>query len=166
MYDKKWEINLTNIENGVFRSMNGNADEMIAIGRVIKAGFPCSRVDVTNAKYDAIVDIGGAKKLLRIQIKGTGGKSIDFTGGGRSGKQINRESPSRVYKYTNKDCDLIIGIDTYNGDCYIIPIDDILSFGNSKSLSQLQQYRENWQSLIDMAKEVGTLKEPLTNINE
>ncbi len=166
MSDKKWEINLTNIEGGVFRSMNGNADEMIAIGRVIKAGFPCSRVDVTNAKYDAIVDIGGAKKLLRIQIKGTGGKSIDFTGGGRSGKQISREAPSRVYKYTNKDCDLIIGIDTRNGDCYIIPIDDILPFGNSKSISQLQQYRENWQSLIDMAKEVGTLKEPLTNISQ
>ena len=80
MSDKKWEINLTNIEGGVFRSMNGNADEMIAIGRVIKAGFPCSRVDVTNARYDAIVDIGGAKKLLRIQIKGIGGKSIGFTG--------------------------------------------------------------------------------------
>lgn len=52
--------------------MNGNANEMIAVGRVIKAGFPCSRVDVTNAKYDAIVDIGGHKKLLRIQIKGIG----------------------------------------------------------------------------------------------
>jgi hypothetical protein len=46
--------------------MNGNADEMIAVGRVIKAGFPCSRVDVTNAKYDAIVDLGGYQKLLRI----------------------------------------------------------------------------------------------------
>ena len=42
---------------------------MIAIGRILKAGFPCSRVDVTNAKYDAIIDIGGSKKLLRIQIK-------------------------------------------------------------------------------------------------
>lgn len=60
------------IDKGIFRTMNDNADELIAIGRVIKAGFPCSRVDVTNAKYDAIVDLGGKQKLLRIQIKGTG----------------------------------------------------------------------------------------------
>lgn len=47
---KEWKTNLTSIEKGVFRTMNGNADEMIAIGRVIKAGFPCSRVDATNGK--------------------------------------------------------------------------------------------------------------------
>lgn len=148
----KWEINLTQIDSGIFRTMNGNADELIAIGRVIKAGFPCSRVDVTNAKYDAIVDTGGRKKLLRIQIKGTGGGSIGFTGGYRSGQQISREAPSRTYKYTDKDCDLIIGIDSTNGDCYIIPISDIEPWGNSKSLSKLQKYKENWKILIDLAE--------------
>jgi hypothetical protein len=117
MNQDKWTINITNTENGIFRTMNGNADELIAIGRVIKAGFPCSRVDVTNAKYDAIVDLGRCKKLLRIQIKGTGTDCINFIGGYRSGKQISREAPSRSYKYTKKDCDLIIGIDTKNGDC-------------------------------------------------
>ncbi|WRD71712.1 hypothetical protein E5E61_02045 [Helicobacter pylori] len=85
-----WVINLTGIDKGIFRTMNGNADELIAIGRVIKAGFPCSRVDVTNAKYDAIVDLGGRQKLLRIQIKGTGGDTLNFTGGYRSGVQIDR----------------------------------------------------------------------------
>lgn len=154
MSNKKWIINLTNIEDGIFRTMNGNADELIAIGRVIKAGFPCSRVDVTNAKYDAIVDIGGSKKLLRIQIKGTGTGAIGFTGGYRSGKQIDRKAPSRVYKYTEKDCDLIIGIDTNNGDCYIIPIKDIEQWGNSKNIKDLQQYKENWQILIELAKNI------------
>lgn len=100
--DKKWATNLTKIDEGIFRTMNGNANEMIAIGRVIKAGFPCSRVDVTNAKYDAIVDVGGCQKLLRIQIKGTGTNSINFTGGYRSGKQISREAPKITYKYTEK----------------------------------------------------------------
>ncbi|GMO66174.1 MAG: hypothetical protein Ta2D_12330 [Rickettsiales bacterium] len=151
--ENKWTINLTEIESGIFKTMNGNADEMIAIGRVIKAGFPCSRVDVTNAKYDAIVDIGGSQKLLRIQIKGSGTGSINFTGGYRSGKQISREAPSRVYKYTEKDCDLIIGIDTYNGECYIIPIKDIAKWGNTKNLKDLQEYKENWNILIEMAKQ-------------
>ena len=148
-------INLTNIDGGIFRTMNGNADEMIAVGRIIKAGFPCSRVDVTNAKYDAIVDLGGYQKLLRIQIKGTGSKIIDFTGGSRSGKQISREAPSRIYKYTQKDCDLILGIDTNNSDCYIIPIEDIGEWKNTKPLSQLQQYKENWQILIYIANSDG-----------
>ena len=152
MSDKKWIINLTNIDSGIFRTMNGNADEMIAIGRVIKAGFPCSRVDVTNAKYDAIVDIGGSQKLLRIQIKGTGTDSIGLTGGYRSGKQISREAPSRVYKYTKKDCDLIIGIDTNNGECYIIPIEDITEWGSTRKLIHLDKYKENWQVLIELAK--------------
>lgn len=151
MSDKKWVINLTEIDTGIFRSMNGNADELIAIGRTIKAGFPCSRVDVTNARYDAIVDIGEAQKLLRIQIKGTGSGSIDFTGGTRSGQQISREAPSRKYKYTKQDCDLIIGIDTHNGDCYIIPIDDIGQWGNTKSINKLQKYKENWNLLIKIA---------------
>ncbi len=132
--------------------MNGNANEMIAIGMVIKAGFPCSRVDVTNAKYDAIVDIGGSKKLLRIQIKGTKNESIWFTGGYRSAKQINKDVPKRDYKYTESDCDLIIGIDSNNGECYIIPIADIKGWKNSKKFKDLQSYKENWQILIDLAK--------------
>ena len=32
--NKTWNINLTNIEDGIYRTMKGNADEMIAIGRV------------------------------------------------------------------------------------------------------------------------------------
>ena len=147
---KKWEINLTGLEGGIFRTMHGNADEMIAIGRVIKAGFPCSRVDVTNAKYDAVVDMGGRKKMLRIQIKGTSTGSLNFVGGPRSGKQIDKNAPSRSYKYTEDDCDLIIGVDSTNGDCYIIPIADISKWGKNKSLSQLSDYKEAWSKLIEL----------------
>ena len=46
----EWARNLTNTEDGVFRTINGNADELIGIGRTIKAGFACSRVDITNGK--------------------------------------------------------------------------------------------------------------------
>lgn len=153
MENDKWAVNLTNIEKGVFRTMNGNADELIAIGRVIKAGFQCSRVDVANAKYDAIVDLGGKQKLLRIQIKGTKTGILNFQGGTRSGEQINRGVPKRTYKYTVKDCDLIIGVDGLNGECYIIPILDITDWGNTKRLLSLGKYKENWQILIDIAQE-------------
>jgi hypothetical protein len=39
--DNNWSRNYTQMETGIFRTMNGNADEMIAVGRIIKAGFPC-----------------------------------------------------------------------------------------------------------------------------
>jgi len=145
-----WVKNITEIDGGIYRSVNGNSDEMIGVGRCMKAGFPCSRVDVTNAKYDAIVDIGNGR-LLRVQIKGTSGGSVSFTGGGRSGQQINRAVASRTYKYTKDDIDLILAVDSNNGDCYIIPIEDIAKWGGTKALSKLSKYKENWDILRDLA---------------
>lgn len=145
-----WSKNITDIDSGIFRTINGNADEMIGVGRCMKAGFPCSRVDVTNAKYDAIVDIGNGK-LLRVQIKGTSGSSVSFTGGSRSGQQVNRAVPQRTYKYTKADIDLILVVDSNNGDCYIIPVEDIGPWGNTRSLAMLQNYKENWEILKNLA---------------
>lgn len=146
-----WAKNLTGINDGIFRSINGNSDEMIGVGRCMKAGFPCSRADVTNGRYDAIIDVGN-NKLLRVQIKGTSGGSVGFTGGGRSGEQINREVEQRTYKYSSDDCDIILVVDGRSGECYIIPIDDIQEMGNSKSLSMLGKYKENWDILKEMAE--------------
>lgn len=147
-----WTKNITELPNGIFRTINGNADELIAIGRITKAGFPCSRVDVTNSKHDAIIDLGNGR-LLRVQIKGTSTGSVDFTGGGRSGQQINREASSRVYKYTSEDCEIFVAIDSDNGDLYIIPIEDLSEWGNTKALSRLKQYKENWETLRELAEE-------------
>lgn len=146
-----WDKNITAIELGKYRTINGNADELIGIGRCIKAGFACSKVETTNGRYDAVIDPGGDNpKLLRVQIKGTGSGSVSFTGGGRSGQQISRSVAQRTYKYTSKDCDLILAVDSSNGDCYVIPIKDIESWGTTKSLSKLQKYKENWNILKKM----------------
>ena len=140
-----WPENITGIEKGIYRSMNGNANELIAIGRIIKAGLPCSRVDVTSAKYDAIVDIEGTHRLLRIQIKGIRAKgTLSLKGGFRSGKQFDKNMEKRDYKYTKEDCDIILGIDSENGDCYIIPIEDTLEWGESISIKKISMYRERW----------------------
>lgn len=145
-----WAKNLTNINGGIFRTINGNSDEMIGVGRCMKAGFPCSRADVTNGRYDAIIDIGN-NKLLRVQIKGTSGRSVSFIGGGRSGQQISREAKQRTYKYSPDDCDIILVVDGKSGECYIIPIKDVQKMGGSKSLDKLTYYKENWDILKKMA---------------
>jgi hypothetical protein len=146
-----WQTNKTGIELGQFRTINGNSDELIVVGRITKAGFPCSVPITTNGRYDAVVDIGN-NKLIRIQIKGTLIGTATFTGGGRSGKQISRDVKQRTYKYTKKDCDLILILDGTNGDCYLIPVEDIEKWGNSKSLKALSEYCENWEILERMAK--------------
>ena len=147
---EEWAKNITDIGKGVFRTINGNADEMIGVGRCIKAGFPCSRVDVTNGRYDAIIDIGN-NKLLRVQIKGTSGGSVSLTGGGRSGQQISRDVPQRTYKYSKDDCDLILAVDGRDGSCYIIPIEDTQTWGKTKALSKLVKYKEDWSILKKLA---------------
>lgn len=141
-----WIKNITDLEKGLYRTINGNSDELIAVGRCVKAGFACSMVEITNARYDAVIDTGKGK-LLRVQIKGTSSKSLGFTGGGRSGQQISRQVAQRTYKYTPKDCDLILGINSNTGECYIIPIKEIEKFGKSASLAKLEEYRENWDIL-------------------
>jgi hypothetical protein len=151
--NKEWARNLTKTEDGIFRTINGNADELIGIGRTIKAGFACSRVDITNGKYDAIVDVGNGV-LLRIQIKGVGKNgNVSFMGGGRSGKQINRAVKSRVYKYTARDIDILMAVDSTNGECYVIPVKDLKKWGTTKSLSTLKEYKENWNILTKIANE-------------
>ena len=146
-----WTQNTTNIESGQFRTINGNSDELIAVGRITKAGFPCSVPVTTNGRYDAIIDIGN-NKLIRIQIKGTSIGTAGFTGGGRSGKQVSRDVAQRTYKYTKNDCDLLLVLDGKNGDCYLIPIEDTEKWGSTKKLSRLQEYRENWDILKSMAE--------------
>lgn len=137
------------MSDGIYRTMNGNSDELIGIGRCIKAGYACSKVEITNARYDAVIDPGlGDGRLIRVQIKGTSTGTLDFTGGSRSGRQIDRSAPSRTYVYTRSDCDLILGVDSNNGDCYLIPVDHLLRIGKQASLKKLAEYKENWSYLL------------------
>ena len=149
---EKFPQNINKLDDGVFRTVNGNADEMIAVGRIMKAGFNCSRVDLSNSRYDAVIDIDGI--LLRAQIKGTNQKNISLTGGGRSGKQIDKSVAQKTYKYTKNDCDVLIGIISSTAELYIIPIQALDSMpATSVSLDKIKQYRENWKVLYDIAKD-------------
>ena len=148
MKNKFWTRNYTKMDEGIYRTVEGNADEIIAIGRIVKAGFSCSRVDITNSRYDAVVESGKPGNILRIQIKGIGGNSFNFTGGGRSGRQIDRTVTQKVRKYTKDDCDLMVGITKDKGELYIIPIEDIEKMCKSRSLKKLEYYRENWDILL------------------
>ena len=78
------------------------------------------------------------------------GSTFNFTGGGRSGKQIDRTAEQKVRNYTIEDCDLMVGITKDTGECYIIPMEDLEQMGNSRSLAKLEYYKENWKLLLDL----------------
>ena len=59
----------------------------------------------------------------------------------------------RDYKYTEKDCDIILGIDSENSECFIIPIKVTENWGESISVKKLNDYKENWNLFRDIAKE-------------
>ena len=148
---ENWAQNITQTDDGIFRTRQGDASESLAIGRIIKAGFPCSKSEV-NTRYDAILEVPKSKTLLRVQIKGfqDGSPRISFKGGHRSGGQIDKSIEKRDYVYNRNDCDIILAINHENGTCYLIPIEAIEESGKqSFSLKVLEEkYKENWDILF------------------
>ena len=160
MSNNKWAVNITKISPGIFTPMNGNANQLIAIGRVIKAGFVCSQNQVKNLPYNAVIEIPVKKdqsqtqtpKLLRVHIMGTSLEQLSFKTRERGGKEHDKTAPSRSYKYSKTHCDIILGINSNNGECYIIPIEDTEKFKNTMPFSDLKKYKENWEILKTLAE--------------
>lgn len=140
-----WDKNITNLdERGIYRSLNGAADENIFIGRASKAGYFCFFKVWRDMPYDAVLDYNNV--LFRVEVKGTSTGRLDATRGGRSGKQIVKdEAADRTRIIERDDCDFIVGVDSRNGTCYIVPVDFIQIVGNrSIQLDALNAFKEKW----------------------
>lgn len=142
-----WNKNITNVEDGKFRSLNGAADENVFIGKASKAGFFCFFKVWRDMPYDAVLDHGGI--LYRVEVKGSSTGEFDLTRGGRSGAQINRNAENRKRRIVREDCDFIVCVDSNNGDCYILPVDvlDIVKKDKLK-IGFLAPFKEKWKLFI------------------
>ncbi len=144
-----WEKNITGQSDGTYRSLNGAADENIFIGKATKAGFFLFFKAWRDMPYDAVLDHEGI--LFRVEVKGasadkSGKTQFNVTRGGRSGAQINKEAPSRTRLIERADCDFVVGVNSDNGDCYIIPTDFIEIVGNQNlSTKTVEVYKEQWK---------------------
>lgn len=144
-----WEKNITGQSEGTYRSLNGAADENVFIGKATKAGFFLFFKAWRDMPYDAVFDHEGI--LFRVEVKGAsadkGGKTqFNVTRGGRSGAQINKAAPSRTRLIERADCDFVVGVNSDNGDCYIIPTDFIEIVGNqSLSTKTVEVFKEQWK---------------------
>lgn len=131
---------------GTYRSLNGAADESIFQGRASKAGFYCFFKVWRDMPYDAVLDYKGI--LYRVEVKGSSNKTFNVTRGTRSGQQIT-PGTSRTRILSREDCDFVVGVDSNNGDCYIIP-EDVIEIMELKNVSTtvLKDFREKWGLLI------------------
>lgn len=140
-----WEEskNLLGVDNGKFRSILGYAGESLAIGRALVCGYNLFFKAWRDAKYDAVLDSNGT--LFRVEIKQTSGDNLSVTSGGRAGEQISRVAASREQILSTEECDFVIGVQSMNGHCWIIPVELIEIIGRSSLNSTLlQEFYEKW----------------------
>jgi len=164
---KLTDLNITGLHPAKHASLLGDAHEMIVAGILIRLGFEVGLMGTKGGSYDLWI-IGfkephGEIKPLRAQVKTISGSSIRFTGGTRGGinRHYIRPSP-KEYKYTEKDNDLIIGVQLDTLDLYLVPTRFISKWGKSRSVKKLQPLRNNWDILLNWRDDfLDTLEESL-----
>jgi hypothetical protein len=55
----------------------------------------------------------------------------------------------KEYKYSEKDHDLIIGVQVETLDLYLVPTRFISKWGKSRSVNKLQVLKNNWDILLN-----------------
>lgn len=162
-----WSENyvLIDTNNDKGRSITGHATESLVVGRALLCGYNLFISAFPSAKYDAVLDSHG--NLYRIEIKGSSTRSISLTSGGRSGQQIDRNVESRTSIVSKDDADFIVGINKFNGDCYIIPT-EVVNILNRKSLSfgALEVFKEKWKIFLRETIDPKILKSGLLSMSE
>lgn len=141
-----WNENLTGMpgyKKGNLRGIQGTGNEMLAVSRAMKHGLIVFFKAWPDTNYDLVID--NNSRRYRVEVKGTGGDRLSLTRGWRAGKQISRKAASRTRKIGARDCDVLIGVNSQNGDCYIVPIKHVAKIpGKTVSLKTLTPFKEKW----------------------
>lgn len=148
------DLNVTGLNPAKHAALLGDAHELIVAGILARLGFEVGLLAAKGGAYDlwvmAFRDSTHQIQPLRVQTK-TVSKSggIKFTAGGRGGVDRIYLSDVKVYKYTEKDNDLIIGVKFDTLDLYLVPTKFIASWGKSRSVNKLQPLKNNWDVLLN-----------------
>lgn len=133
---------------GNLRGIQGAGNEQLVAARALKHGFVVFFKLWSDTKYDMIIDSDG--RLFRAQVKGSQTGQFGLSTVQRGGVQRPNKKP--VKQYTRDDCDLIIGVDSGTGECYVIPIDYAMAYGkNSISAKDAQPFKERWDFIAGNA---------------
>ncbi len=141
---RQWnkQINpLTTYQTGNLLGVQGAGNEQLVAARALKHGFLVFFKLWSDTKYDMVIE--SEDILFRVQVKASSVGSFPFMARQRGGVQQPKKKPPRYY--TRKDCDLLVGVDSTTGDCYVFPIDYVTAYGK-KSISkrESQPFLERW----------------------
>jgi hypothetical protein len=117
----------------------------------MRLGLEVGKVDLSSSAYDIILralDGHGQKLFIKVQVK-TVDKSLPLTAGSRGGVDRTYKASVKVYKYSLKDADLILGIDKQSLDIYVVPVLFTLNLGGSISKGKLSGLKDNWDILLN-----------------
>ena len=161
------DLNIAGLEPGKHAAQLGDAHQLITAGILIRLGFDVALVFIKGGAYDLWVmgykEPGGERVPLRVQVRTLSkGRSIRFIAGIRAGVDRKYFPGVKEYKYTERDNDLLIGVDRETLDLYLIPTRYISRWGKSKSIRGLQPLKNRWDVLLNWNDEfLGNLEKQL-----
>lgn len=129
----------------------GDAHELFSRAILMRLGLEVGKVDLSSSAYDIILKVmdgAGRKVFIRAQVK-TVDQSLPLVGGVRAGIDRTYKSGVKGYKYSEKDTDLILGVDTQSLDIYVVPVGFIQNLGNSIGKGKLSGLKDNWDILLN-----------------
>ena len=137
------------------RHINSGAPaELLTAQRLVEIGYVVSFPFFAKASYDLIADTGD--KLVRVQVK------TIFQGKTDNGTRWMmdflkpRGMQYKIEKYTQIDCDYIVGACPDKNICYVFPIEDVLHrrqatfyfdekpHNNARNWQEVIKYKELW----------------------
>lgn len=134
-------------------SVEGFANEHIAVGILMKKYANVSLVDLPLSPYDIVIvrkQDDGTEDIIRAQVK-TAKKKIDFGGGGRAGVDRTYKSDVKTYTHSTLTSDVVIGLHCVNEEhfeLYFVPTVLIEALRQkSISLTRVRALRENYEIL-------------------
>ncbi len=150
-------------EIGRMASVEGFANEHIAVGILMKKFQNVSLVDLPLSSYDIIIARkleNGKEDIIRAQVK-TARKSISFRGGTRGGVDRTYKSGVKEYTQSHETSDIVIGVTPLPDsqyDLYFIPSLLIEMIGQkSISINKVQFLKNNFE-VISHCKEQDFIK--------
>lgn len=140
-------------EQGRQNSVEGFANELIAVGILMKRYQNVSSVDLPLSPYDIIIVRkleDGTEDVIRAQVK-TASKNISFTGGTRGGKDRLYLSGVKKYRQSKKTADVVIGVKEEGlgkYSLYFVPtgLIDLIN-QDSVSLNLIPFLKDNYEAL-------------------
>jgi len=143
-------FNISGRPQGTNRSITGYGAESLIIGRALLCGYNLFFKAWRDSKYDAVLEAD--KILFRLEFKGTSTESLTLTSGGRSGKQIKKTAASREKVLSTEDSEILIGIDSACGVCWVIPTEVVKVLGKRQIATRhIDFFREKWGVLNYLA---------------